>query len=287
MIKTIIIAIAYVILAPVIGCLLSGFDRVLTARMQGRKGPSVLQPLFDVKKLCSKEQLVVNNLQGVLVMSHLVLVVLTGVMMYMGYNLLLIMFFSGTAAMLLVLAGGCTDSPYSSLGTSRELLQLMAAEPAELLVAVGFYMACGSFNCADIVKGDKMAIALLPGIFLAFVLIITIKMRKSPFDLSTSHHAHQELVKGLTTEMSGNYLAITEIAEWYENVFLLSVVALFFITAAGLSIVWGVLAALVIWFLEILIDNTCARVSWQTTFKVAWGATLILGGLNLVVLCLK
>ena len=45
-----------------------------------------------------------------------------------------------------------------------------------------------------------------------------IKFRKSPFDLSTSHHAHQEMVKGLTTEMSGTTLAIMNIAEYYEMV---------------------------------------------------------------------
>lgn len=42
--------IAYIVLAPVIGGLLAGFDRKITARMQGRKGPSVLQPFYDVAK---------------------------------------------------------------------------------------------------------------------------------------------------------------------------------------------------------------------------------------------
>ena len=32
--------------------------------------------------------------------------------------------------------------------------------------------------------------------FVGFLYILTIKLRKSPFDLSYSHHAHQELVKG-------------------------------------------------------------------------------------------
>ena len=37
----------------------------------------------------------------------------------------------------------------------------------------------------------------------ASLFILTIKLRKSPFDLSMAHHAHQELVRGITTEMSG------------------------------------------------------------------------------------
>ncbi len=80
---------------------------------------------------------------------------------------------------------------------------MMAYEPMVLLTAVGFYLVNGSFNIADIVASETMDILFLPGIFLGFLFILTIKLRKSPFDLSMSHHAHQELVKGMTTEFSG------------------------------------------------------------------------------------
>jgi len=69
---------------------------------------------------------------------------------------------------------------------------------------------------------------VLPGIFISILFVLTIKLRKSPFDLSTSHHAHQELVKGLTTEFSGSSLAMIEVAHWYENIMLLGFVYLFF-----------------------------------------------------------
>ena len=41
----------YVLLAPLFGGLIAGIDRKITARMQGRKGPPVLQPFYDVFKL--------------------------------------------------------------------------------------------------------------------------------------------------------------------------------------------------------------------------------------------
>ena len=50
----IIIAVLYVLLAPFVIGLLDGFDRKISARMQGRRGPSVLQPFFDIKKLFEK-----------------------------------------------------------------------------------------------------------------------------------------------------------------------------------------------------------------------------------------
>ena len=50
-IKTIIAVIAYLILAPFVGGFLAGLDRKLSARMQRRVGPPVLQPFYDVFKL--------------------------------------------------------------------------------------------------------------------------------------------------------------------------------------------------------------------------------------------
>jgi len=45
-IRLVLYIIAIIIVAPLLGGLLTGIDRVITARMQGRKGPSVLQPFY-------------------------------------------------------------------------------------------------------------------------------------------------------------------------------------------------------------------------------------------------
>ena len=93
--------------------------------------------------------------------------------------------------------------------------------------------------------------------------MLTIKLRKSPFDLSTSHHAHQEIVKGVTTDFAGPNLGKIEIAHWYEYVFLLGVIWLFF----AWNPLIAVAAILVAYFLEILIDNTISRVKWQLMLR--------------------
>ncbi|MCR5792148.1 MAG: NADH-quinone oxidoreductase subunit H [Lachnospiraceae bacterium] len=280
----IIFIVAYLILAPFIGGLLDGIDRKISARMQGRKGPSVFQPFFDVAKLFNKEVLLVNKAQAFLVLSYLGFIMFTGALLYSGADLLLCFFTLTTAALFLVLASCSTSSPFSSIGSQRELLQMMAYEPMVILTAIGFYYATGSFKASNIVAGNMSAIVYLPGIFVGFVFILTIKMRKSPFDLSASHHPHQEIVKGITTELSGGLLAITDIAEWYENVFLLSIVGMFLINTSVVSIVAAVAVVIVVYFLEILIDNTSARMRWDKVLKLAWSVTIIAGGINLVVL---
>ena len=172
------------------------------------------------------------------------------------------------------------NSPYAFIGAQRELLQMLAAEPMLILTAVGLYKATGSFDVGEIATSHKPIILYLPGIFAGFLYILTIKYRKSPFDLSTSHHAHQELVKGLTTEFAGPSLALVELAHWYEVTLYLGIVYLFFAFQPLLA----VFVCLFVYFLEILIDNANSRFKWQLTIQSAWIVTVVLGVGNLFVL---
>ena len=133
---------------------------------------------------------------------------------------------------------------------------------------------------------DLSAIVYLPGVFVGFLFILTIKMRKSPFDLSTAHHAHQEIVRGVTQEMVGSSLALIHLAEWYETVFLMGVVALFIVNSHPISYAVALIVVLATYFIEILIDNVSARVNWKVLLVSTWVVTLVAGGINLTILVL-
>ncbi len=282
----IILVLCYIIVAPFIGAILEGFDRKISARMQRRVGPPIRQPLFDVIKLFKKQIIVVDRSQSFLIMSYLLLTIMTGCMFYAGVDLLMIFFVLSSAAVFIYFAATVTGSPMSTMGGLRELVQDMAYEPAVLLAAVGFYLTTGSFEIDEIIKQDTSAIIKMPGFFVAFVFILTIKMRKSPFDSAQSHHPHQELVKGLTTEMGAKNLAYFQITEWYETILMLSVEALFIINKNPISYLVAVVVILATYFLEILIDNSSARMKWQDMLKLSWFVTLLAGGVNLMVLML-
>lgn len=272
-------AVLFLILAPIAGGLIAGIDRKLTARMQGRVGPPLLQPFYDVGKLFEKEKVVVVTAQNFYVVAYLVFIALSGALFFAGGDLLLIVFAFTLAHVFLVLGAYAVHSPYSHIGAERELIQVMAYEPMIILAAVGLYMVSGSFYVSDIAATTAPAILYLPGVFLGLAVILTIKLRKSPFDISTSHHAHQEIVKGITTEFSGSTLGQIEIAHWYENVFLLGLVYLFF----AWNPVIGVVAVAVTYVAEVFIDNVTARVRWQAALKSGWLAAL-LGIANLAIL---
>ena len=272
----------YLFAAPLLGGWLAGWDRRLSARLQSRQGPPVLQPFYDVIKLWHKENIVVRRSQNFYIFFFLLLVIFTGALFFAGSDLLLVIFALTLAAIFFVLGAYKASSPYSFLGAERELLQMMAYEPMVLLTGIGMYMVTRTFQVDAIASHPRMLVLTLPGIFLGFVFILEIKMRKSPFDLSCSHHAHQELVRGLTTEFSGRALALIEIAHWYENVFLLAWVYLFF----AASPVIGLMAAAAVFLLVILVDNVFARLTWQTALKSAWAVAAVLGFGNILVLSL-
>ncbi len=283
--KIVICIAAYIIFAPILGGLTSGIDRKITARMQGRQGPPVLQPFYDVIKLLKKETVVVNHVQIFYLITFLVFVIFTGCLFFGGFDLLLVFFALTTANLFLILAATSSHSPYANMGANREMMQMLAYEPMVLLTAVGFYLATGTFKVREIIASDSVpAVVLLPGVFVGFVFILTIKLRKHPFDLATSHHAHQEMVKGITTEFSGEMFAIVEISHWYENVFLMGVVGLFFLNANWWTALLALAAISVTYFVLILVDNTNARMKWKNMFKNSWITTIIIGALNVFIL---
>lgn len=277
---------AYLIFAPLLGGLLDGMDRIVSARMQRRKGPSILQPFYDLQKLFSKQMIAVNNVQFLLILSYLVFLVIAGALLFGGSDILMCLFILSTADIFLIMAASSDSSPFANMGASREMIQMMAYEPLTLLVAVGFYLATGSFHVSDIIQSPISPVIMMPGLLAGFMFTAAIKLRKSPFDLSTSHHAHQEMVKGITTEMSGTTLAVMNIAEYYELVLIFGIFGLFIVNQHWWSWILAVLVCLAIYFVEILWDNVSARLKWTTVLSSCWVVTLLTGGLNLLLLML-
>lgn len=280
----ILLIIGIIILAPLVGGLLTGIDRVITARMQGRQGPPVLQPFYDVIKLIQKESIEVNLMHRFYVYISLFFIVLTTVIMLTGGDILLAIFALTLGSIFFVLGGYSSNSPYSHIGSERELMQMMAYEPMVLLAAIGLYYADHSFFIKDIVTADIPSIVYLPGIFIGVIYILTFKLRKSPFDFSMGHHGHQEIVQGITTEYSGKDLAIIEIAHWYEVVIALTLVYVFIAAKSPITVVLAILVCALAYFLEIVIDNGFARMKWQFALKSAWIVTGVLGVVNLMIL---
>ena len=278
MIDPVITALLAIFAVPFIGAFLVGLDRKLTARMQSRIGPPLLQPIYDVIKLLHKEPIVVNRVQIICAGLHLIFMVLCVVLLALGQDMLMALFILAFSTISLILGGMSVRSPYSRIGSQREIMQMLSYEPILILMLVGIYLINDSFMARDILASGKPLLLSLPLIFPAFLMVMAIKLQKSPFDFSTSHHGHQEIIKGITLEYSGPFLAILEITHWYEIFLLFFIITMFWAT----SIPVGLLIAAVCFFCEILLDNIMARLTWPWMLRFMWTVALGLAVTNVL-----
>ncbi|GAK49628.1 respiratory-chain NADH dehydrogenase subunit 1 [Candidatus Moduliflexus flocculans] len=265
-------------IVPVIGALIMGLDRKITARIQGRYGPPILQPIYDIIKLFQKESVILNFSQIIYAYLHLAFMMLAVLFIVLGQDLLMVLFVLAFSTLSLILGGMSVYSPYSRIGSQREIIQLVSYEPILVLMVIGIYLRNSSFMVKDLTVTGKPLLFSLPLIFMSFFIAMTIKLQKSPFDFATSHHAHQEIVKGVTIEYSGKYLGIIEITHCYEVVLVMAFVVMFWATN-----VWiGTLLAIICYFLEIIVDNAFARLRTMWMFRYMWTVAFILSLTNLI-----
>ena len=236
-----------------------------------------MQPFYDVLKLIGKEPTVSNRAQIFAAWTYFLAAAASVVLFCLGADLLLVFFVQATGSIFLVIGAMSVPSPFSQIGAQRELIQVLAYEPLLVLVFVGMYMATGTYELSAIAAYPKPLLLELPLLYVVLGFALTIKLRKSPFDFSTSHHGHQEIVKGVMTEYSGPFLALTELAHWYETALVLGICALFWapspwIAAALVAVTYAV---------EVVIDNATARVTWRWMFRYAFTTGLALCAVNI------
>lgn len=273
-----LIALVAVIAAPVVGALLQGCDRIINARMQSRIGPPLLQPVYDVLKLLGKDGVMLNRTQVLYGWLHLFFLMLATALLALGQDMIMTLLVVAVSTIALILGGMCVRSPYSRIGSHREIMQMLSYEPILVMLVIGIFLTNGSFMARDIALAGKPLLLTLPLIFIAFLLVTAIKLKKSPFDLATSHHGHQEIVKGITIEYAGPYLAVLEIAHWYETALVFLVLAAFWATSWKI----GILIAIIAYVIEILFDNLCARLTYQWMLAHMWTVGLGLSVTNLI-----
>jgi len=265
-----------ILLTPIIGGLMYGFERVINARMQNRIGPPILQPFYDMFKLFGKEPFMINNFHIVFAVMHLLTLWTAVALIILGKSFLYVIFIHLVSSIFLILAGYSVNSIYSHIGSNRELISIVAYEPILILVAVGFYLVNSSFDIA-MIRSNISQIGELFLLFLAFLLIIPIKLKKSPFDATD---AHQEIVGGVEVEFSGVFFEIVYMAKWIEYIFIYSVLLLF----TGDSFLLGSLIFIGVFLLVNLIDNSTARVKIEHLVQITLFLGLSLSIINLMIL---
>jgi len=258
--------------APFAVGFLMGVDRKLTARMQNRVGPPLVQPFYDLFKLLGKERRLINPSQAYFALGYLLLEGTSLIVLAAQGDLLVVFFLSGAGSLFLVLGAFSARSPFSQMGAQRELLQILAYEPVFFLIIVSIGIQEHSFISRDM---SQNLIVTLPLSLIALVAVLVIKLQKSPYDIA---HAHTELVSGPLVEYSGPYLATVELARWVEIAVVFGILTLFWSDPEPVVAILGkmalVFAAL---FTTLVIDNVTARLTRRrmVTFTLSFGIAMV------------
>ncbi|QOY53837.1 NADH-quinone oxidoreductase subunit H [Candidatus Sulfurimonas marisnigri] len=268
------IEIILIVIAPIVGGLIYGFERVVRARMQNRQGPPILQPFYDMYKLIGKQAFIVNPYHSILGIMHFVTIWVVVAFIILGENLLYVVFLHLLSTIFIILAGFSVNSIYSHIGSNRELLATIAYEPILIIMAVGFYIINGTFDI-PVIRANPSEIISLVLIFLSFLLIIPIKLKKSPFDAS---EAHQEIVGGVEVEFSGIFFEFIYMAKWLEYVFIYLLLVLF----AGNNIILSIALLIGVFLLVNIVDNATARVKMKHLINIVLSIGFTLSLVNLL-----
>jgi len=269
------IQIALIVLAPFIGGLVYGIERVVKARMQRRIGPPILQPFYDFFKLADKRKMIVHSTHAFLGIMHFFSLWFALAVLLLGGDFILVIFLHLLSTALLILAGYSTRSIFSHLGANRTAVSVLAYEPILILVAVSVYMLTGSFDVSSIFSYDEPLLVKMPLAFLALLLILPIKLKKSPFDIA---EAHQEITGGVELEYSGIFYEAIYTGKWLDEIFCYTLVYLFGANNPLIGLGF-VLFAFV--FVNAL-DNSSARVSYKQMLRFSLTIALPIAFINLL-----
>jgi ech hydrogenase subunit B len=273
--KEVLIPVLLIVLAPFIGGLVYGFERIVKARMQRRIGPPLLQPFYDFLKLADKRKMIVHSTHAFLGIMHFVSLWFALAVLLLGGDLILVIFLHLLSTSLLILAGYSTRSIFSHLGANRTAISILCYEPVLILIAVSVFMFTGSFDVASIFSYKEPLLFKMPLAFIALLLILPIKLKKSPFDVA---EAHQEITGGVELEFSGIFFEAIYTAKWLDYVFCYTLVYLF---GANNPLLGIGLVIFVFLYLNAL-DNSSARVNYKQMLRFSLIVALPIAFINLL-----
>jgi len=227
--NTLLLGFLNVAIAGLLAPLYEGVLRKMRAAIHSRMGPPITQPYWDLLKLLAKEDLRAAGGPAYTVLPALALgsVLLLATLAPMGGaaplawagDMIVVLYVAAMAAVLIMVCGFASGSPYAYVGSSREMMMALSVEPIlAISLAVGAFkaksLALGSMVVYQLTSGPSISMAIAG---VAFFLALQAQSGKLPFDVA---EADQEIMGGALVEQSGPRLALLRWATWAKQLVL-------------------------------------------------------------------
>ena len=211
-----------------------------------RKGPSILQPYYNVQKLFSKDEVISRNTSwifyaapvivfaGSICALFLILMVEPGPSMKSGLPILIAVFFVlSLGRFFLALAGLDAAGSFGGMGSSREMFISSFAEPAAFVAVFALCMVDGGFFRVS---------SLLAGF--AILMVTLAETSRIPVDNQETHLELTMVHEAMVLEYSGRSLALIELAGYVKQMIFFVILSwYFFLPLTGWAPAWILLPA--------------------------------------------
>ncbi len=284
--------------------LVNGVIKKLKAYMQGRVGPGVLQPYYDLLRLLKKDMVVSTVTSWIfkatpyivfaatVVAALIVPVVSTLSSFSITGDVIALIYLFALARFFMALAGLDAGTGFGGEGSSREMTVAILVEPMMMLALFTAAISAGSTNLVRI--ATVQSVNFSPSHLLAlsaFLVAIIAETGRVPVDNPDTHLELTMIHEGMILEYSGRYLALMEWGHYIKQMVLFTLAVDIFFPAGMVRASGGVtvVAAAGIYALKMagmavlmaLIESTRAKVRFFQLPSIL-GSAFVLAFLSLL-----
>ena len=281
----------------IVGLFLAGIDRKLVARMQNRKGPSLLQPWYDFLKCCGKETIVPRHARrglflgapvvgfAALITTALFIPVMSYTAFSTGADLVVILYLLTLTSVTMMVGAAASGSPFAGVGLSREMVAMISYELPFVLVLLCVGKVAGSdglLGCTFSLQSimDWQAIngpmlfkwSMIPAA-IAMLMVIPCEIGMHPFDVA---EAETEICEGMLAEYSGPPLGVFKLTHCVKMYVMTALFCAMFLGGLStgivvLDVIIVIILCTVVTFLTMSLPHAvCARFKTEQVFKFYW-----------------
>jgi formate hydrogenlyase subunit 4 len=217
--------------------LVQGIVKKVKALLQGRHGPPVLQPYYDLRKYFRKDEAVSEHASWLFLITPYVVfaATVTAATMIPAFmtqtlsdftsDVVLVVFLFGLARFFTALSGIDTGSSFGAMGSSRDMFVSAFAEPTLFVTMLALALPFGTTNLtriADEVASNRFLL-VSPAfymVFLAFLILVITETGRIPVDNPDTHLELTMIHEGMLLEYSGKRLGLMLWSAWIKQVLL-------------------------------------------------------------------
>jgi formate hydrogenlyase subunit 4 len=218
--------------------LFEGIVRKLTAKVQSRQGPPVIQPYYDIIKLLGKENFIVDNWAFTLApLMSFAAIISVICFVPLGYkanfltqyaDVITIIYLITLGGVSILLGALSSKNTFAMMGASREMVTMIMVEP---VLAMTFFVGAVKVKSLGIDStifsvmntGYSWAVVLMMALYL---MALQAFVGKQPFDIA---EAEQEILEGPFIEYSGPNYALFKYSIMLKQMFYASLFVMVFV----------------------------------------------------------